>query len=427
MRTPEHLHLVSVEPNGSEQLWPYTSRRESHDSATLPINVVVRKNAPYVRYLLTSSTGATWEPSESVADNASAGNDSSVESGVVLNGSSVEWTSARGSVRYTYVYNRTDGTGRWIDETYQLHDGTYLGTRYHLRLYEVGTGANRWTAIQAHSEHWDWFRLRHTVDSVDGAQDYMEGEFFGMWFLAEVDRIRFANGGALDADGWVSIIRLTNRDIVPPTPMSIGGIVGVVALRHGIARNRPRAVRTVRRLRRNWPIDPRYLALSVSLLLFPLAVRVSGITLERTFPTTSPKIFAGVLYLVVVVGIPACAFLGSRGLPDDSAPIGAAVAFGGGVLLDYAYLGAAVTGPDCSSPLDCSRPVGRDRRLTTRPGTGSPPSVRSPGSSPSPSRCSTSTERLPTSPDRRVDCRRPAVHSPGDARFRSTRRATGTR
>ena len=59
------------------------------------------------------------------------------------------------------------GDGEWLQQRYQLHGGTYLGTRHHIRAF-APSERPQWTALQAHSEHWDWFRLRHIVTDVRG-------------------------------------------------------------------------------------------------------------------------------------------------------------------------------------------------------------------------------------------------------------------
>ncbi|MFC7194450.1 hypothetical protein ACFQL4_06885 [Halosimplex aquaticum] len=112
--------------------------------------------------------------------------------------------AARGAKRFLYVHDRAlteegpnettrrpyralpftggvgEAGGEWIDETYQLHDGKYFASRYHLRVYESPYESDEWVAIQAHSDHWDWFRLRHTVHDTENAQDYVESEFWGI-------------------------------------------------------------------------------------------------------------------------------------------------------------------------------------------------------------------------------------------------------
>ncbi|MFC6730926.1 hypothetical protein ACFQDG_19925, partial [Natronoarchaeum mannanilyticum] len=128
------------------------------------------------------------------------------------NGTAVAWESARGATRYTYVANvaREDGTpaGYWMAESGQFHDGDYLGSRYHVRLYEPIDDEERWVAMQAHQEHWDWFGLRHSVDSNERAQQYVEADFMGQPFVDSVSREYYATSDPLDTDGWVTEIEL---------------------------------------------------------------------------------------------------------------------------------------------------------------------------------------------------------------------------
>jgi hypothetical protein len=45
----------------------------------------------------------------------------------------------------------------------------------HVRAYAVDD--ENWTGMQAHDEHWDWFRLRHTVDDVAGSREFVAADF----------------------------------------------------------------------------------------------------------------------------------------------------------------------------------------------------------------------------------------------------------
>lgn len=336
--TPESLQIITVDRNSSAQLWPYTSRKKRFDSATLPINIVVLKHPLYVRYLLETTTDAQWERIDPPGVGDADSNASAVSSGVVLNGTRIKWQSARGSTRYSYIHQPERGEGRWVKETFQVHDGTYLGTRYHLRLYGGGSGTEQWTAIQAHREHWDWFRLRHTVDSVDRAQDYVERGFYETWFVESIDRNRFANGGALDADGWVTVIRLTKRSIRVPSIGGFGFLVvlgAVLRIRHAGMRSYTATIKTELS---NLSFDSGYLPLVVLLALIPLAIRLAGTTFEGAFPGHSPKLIAGVLYPTLIISIPAVAWRFSVALDTYGAAITTAAAFGSGMLLDYSYL-----------------------------------------------------------------------------------------
>jgi hypothetical protein len=94
-----------------------------------------------VHTALTRRVALEWteEIPEDEADDGSVAHDP-----IVVNRSAenvtgvVSWQRARGSSRYTYV--EVDGEGRWIDESYQLHAGTYFGSRQHVRAYEDPQG-----------------------------------------------------------------------------------------------------------------------------------------------------------------------------------------------------------------------------------------------------------------------------------------------
>ena len=140
---------------------------------------------------------------------------------VVVNGSGVAWADTRGATRYIYV--ETERGDRWMTGTEQLHDGAYLGSRLHVRLYEVDGGGGTLTAVQAQHEHWDWFRLRRTVGSVSRGQYAVEQEFYGTGLIRDVSRDRFGNGGILDADDWVTVVDLVERGGRSRLPRSRSG------------------------------------------------------------------------------------------------------------------------------------------------------------------------------------------------------------
>lgn len=96
-----------------------------------------------IRAALTDRSGLDFE--RLTAREAGAGNDSyEVEPGET----DIEWNEDNGSARYTYV--RTAEGGQWLAESYQYHDGAYLGDRHHLRAYEDPD--SNFTTIQTHRE-----------------------------------------------------------------------------------------------------------------------------------------------------------------------------------------------------------------------------------------------------------------------------------
>ncbi|WP_123533668.1 hypothetical protein [Halosimplex salinum] len=240
-----------VEPKPGENVfWPYTSRRRSPSGQTLAINVVVYADADSVRFHLSERSGARWNETEAQWQDVDPdeGEQSEVDA---ANQTVVEWAAARGAKRYLYVHNlalteeRPNSTtrrpfraapftgglpentgGRWIDEQYQLHDGRYFGSRYHLRVYESPFESDEWVAIQAHSDHWDWFRLRHTVHDTENAQNYVEREFMRNPAVDTVWRMYLDNERGSRSDGWATVIDFRGGG----TPFPDVGTAGFAAL-----------------------------------------------------------------------------------------------------------------------------------------------------------------------------------------------------
>jgi hypothetical protein len=339
--TAEDVKLVSISENGTARLWPYTSRKEKFSTLTLPINVIVREDAGTTRRVLAGT--AKWETSDPEGE------------AVVINGTGVSWAETEGATRYTYV--QTASGGEWLTEAYQLHDGTYLGRRTHLRLYEGGGRNDSWTAVQAHTEYWDWFRLRHSVGSVAKGQYAVERDLYGTGLIDGVRRERYANGGVLDADGWVTVVDLVDWKVRPTGATGASGtgepvaardpspfaptVLSPVALGLAMAMSGQLATagRTVGRTVVTDRVTRHHVGLFLALALVLPAVRATSVALEQQFFAHAPKLVAAPMYLVLALGIPAAAVaFGSRLAADDGFVV-AVVALGLGILLDYLTLG----------------------------------------------------------------------------------------
>lgn len=327
--TASDVKLVEVTPESDETLWPFTSRRRRFETLTLPINVVIAGNASRVRAVLSSRDERARR--DAVAP---------------------RWRPAHGATRYTYVHGSSPATRGWMDETFQLQDGDYFGTRYHVRAYEGGTGDTRWTALQVHHEHWDWFRLRHTVGSTARGQRYVERQLYGRPAVASVQRRRFANGGPIDADGWATAVSLAGVAVESGVlgGLSLAVLVGVgLGRRSGdgteddtVAETNGGAWASLRRFAADHAPPRRRVGLAVSLLVFPPGVRAASLVVEHRLPALAPRPIAATGYALLAVGLPACAAVRSRGLePGVSAPLaGASVTLG--FLLDYVALDVTV-------------------------------------------------------------------------------------
>ncbi|WP_458207578.1 hypothetical protein [Haladaptatus sp. NG-SE-30] len=332
-KDPDEVRMVSPKENSTAELWPFTSRQKSFDSLTLPINAIVQGHSARVKMQLRNQRDAQWN-NDSNEWQGIRQEDSPEGSG----DSADRWSKTTGAVRYTYI-KAPGSRGGWVAETAQLHDGTYFGSRYHLRLYEGGQGNNTWTAIQAHHEHWDWFRLRHSVGSLSKAQYYLDSQYYGKWYVDDISRKRYANGGIIDTDGWVSVVDLRQETDLRPVPAALFGLLLLGSV--GIQGSVKESIRELSSLLSN-ETTQRGGALAVSLFSLPLVVRATSIFVETTFPFVPVKAIAGVGYLTFVIGLP----LAAIGLPNGRRSLDwfvvAVVGLGLGFLMDYQSIGVNV-------------------------------------------------------------------------------------
>lgn len=293
-----------VERGGA--IWPYTSRSRSVDGRTLAVNVVVTGDPVAVKRLLIGRTPAEWE---------GATNDTRA----VVDTDGVHWRQARGAARYTFV-RPPDGDGRWVPADYQLASGDYLGTRLHVRAYPAPS--DDWTALQAHQEYWDWFRLRHTVTGVAPAGRFVAEDFRHHPSVSEVRRLDHGHRGGGSA-GWLSVVE------VALTALLLGGIAG------SAPSAAPRIRRTLRRGASGLP-------LAAGLGALFLGVRATGIALETSFPRIDPRLFAAVLYPALAAGLPALVWRLAPGRRPWAAFALAGVGLGAGIGVDFWTLGVTV-------------------------------------------------------------------------------------
>ncbi len=306
-----------IEVGGDYRLWPYTSRTPSVEGRTLAVNVVFHADAETTREAIEGQSDADWEETDENESEAT-GDPEEVREFVER-----DWDDARSSTRYTYV--RGPGGGIWLTETFELHDGTYLGTRDHLRAYESPDGS--YTAVQAHEEYYDWFRLRHTVPEIDAPATRLEDEFIHGNRTAEVRReYRGIDGGW--SDGWISVIELAT--VVTAT--------GALLRR----RTREAAVDLLHRVRAEAVRHADAATLGIALGAVLIGVRVAGITLETAYPSVPPKAFAVPLYLVIAVGLPALVVARADRCDQSAAFLGVVVGLGTGFVVDFASLGVVV-------------------------------------------------------------------------------------
>jgi len=312
---PEVDEESLMEVDGEYHVWPYTSRSESVEGRTLAINVVFRDDGESVRQALEARPDADWEETDEEEGDA--------ESDLVREIVVRDWEDAHGSTRYTYF--RGPSGGAWVTESFELHDGEYLGSRDHIRAYESPDEA--YTAVQVHEEYYDWFRLRHTVPDISDPAVRIEDDFIQSSLGEGVSReYRGIDGGL--SDGWITVIELA---------MTVS-VLGAL-LRRG---TRAAAVELAHRVRREAKRHTDAALLGIALAAVFIGVRVAGVALETAYPALPPKAIAGPLYLVIAVGLPALVVAGAEETDSTAAFLGVSVGLGTGFVLDFAALGVAI-------------------------------------------------------------------------------------
>ena len=396
---PSAPAVVSFDDSESG-FWEYLSPRKGFQKRS-PINVIVRGDVADVERVLVEASDGDWSeindseeaavpetyalvggngsdnetqspsetpPNESLASESidsalneptdSATNATDDDTSAKLRGRLPEfnWGEADGGVRYAYVDPGPNESGYWTTETRQLEDGDYYGQRYHIRLYESPNEADDWVAMQTHSEHFDWFTLRHRVHGSQAAQRKVESNFIDHPQIDvedDVQRIYLGNSNSSDADGWATVVDLAGLLVVPT-------LVGIQARRreahgtasadHVIGRLSQRTTDAIdthltdadrRRLAAAFArLEGGHFLLAFAVIALLLGVRAGGIVLEHRATFLTPHQIAALLYPVIGLGIPTATYLIARGLTRRlDAAVVAAGSLALAIWLDYGTLG----------------------------------------------------------------------------------------
>jgi len=324
--TPAEDRVIAPTENGT-QLWPYTSRGESTEQRTLAINLLVKGSPEDVKTTLLDRTEFGFEEmSEDEEDAEEKTYQIEIES------NNIEWDDAHGSTRFTYV--ETSDGGKWMDESYQLHAGEYMGARDHIRAYEDPEG--EWTAIQIHDEYFDMFRLRHTVTGAQRPARTLEREFIGQPFVEEVTATHHGLLGGR-SDGWLTAVELTKIELPWHELLALFAVASFIS-----ATSRRAAVDLAENFI-EWSEQNRHgYIMFGSLIGLILSIRSVGIALERAYPEISPQLFATGLYPLMALGPLVIVVVFARRLDPLPAFGFAATGLAMGLALDMLWLGVEV-------------------------------------------------------------------------------------
>lgn len=325
-QTPETVELAGSEliepvPNRSK-LWPYTSRSRSVEGRTLGINLILVGDQTAVEQFFRREATGNWTRRPHPAEARDGGADV-----LPIEPTGPAWGEGYASTRYTLIVPAGREESLWVEETYELFDGAYLGDRYHIRAY-APPGEEKWTALQAHREYWDWFRLRHTVTSVATARLYIEDDLRATAPIEGMTVRQRGGPGPLDSSGWVTIVEFLAVLVLLGTLRESRGKSGCLQSRfEGVWSN----------VRGGHP--GRRIGLLGGLPVLYIGIRLGAIGFESVLVTITPKVIVAVLYPVLVVGTPLLADRFSRPLGAATAFLFATAGLMLAFLLDFAVLG----------------------------------------------------------------------------------------
>ena len=324
-----------IQPGDSDHfLWPYTSRHRTVEARTLAINVVIHGEPDHVKRALTQTLDGNWtevEGDESIASEAENATDENAtgdggnltddgndtggnvtdEDGSNDDALAPEWRNAEGAARYTYVTTDPRESGEWVTADYQLASGTYFGERTHIRAYT--SERLNWTALQAHEEYWDWFRLRHTVTGVAPGARFVEQDLRDEPGVDSISRVYHGLDGG-GSDGWLTVIELTSAMLLFGFSIQFGARV----------------------------VNSRDLLLPVTLTALVLGVRTLGVVMETTIPGANPKIIAGGLYPVLAFGPPIAVSWLARERPEGRVMVATVGGLGAGFAIDFGLVSVSM-------------------------------------------------------------------------------------
>lgn len=322
--SPYASEVIEPVPNGST-LWPYTSKTRSVEGRTLGMNLIVVGDRSTVQSYFRRHAEGNWTRRPHPAEPKDGG-----DAVLPIEDTGPVWEEGYASTRYTHIIPADSGEGIWVDEAYELFDGTYLGSRYHTRAY-VPPAEENWTALQVHREYWDWFRLRHTVTSVATAQRYVEADLRANAPIEPMSMRYLTAPGPLDSSGWVTIVEF----------VAILALLGALRV-PGIPARRLQS-----RFVKHWSKMPgkhpdRMIPVLVGIPAIYMGVRIGAIALESAMAGTTPKVIVAALYPVLALGLPYVADRFSRPVRPENAFLHATVGLAIAFFLEFTYLGLEI-------------------------------------------------------------------------------------
>ena len=125
------------------------------------------------------------------------------------------WKNASGGNQYVYIDNTAHGgIAYWQTTSYQLEEGSYFGTRHHVRVfsgsYDSHGQFDHWSVGAVHKEQWNGFG--HTILSWESAETELKNDLNGKTGVGSIGNLSIGNSGYYQGkynDGTAKKIQFT--------------------------------------------------------------------------------------------------------------------------------------------------------------------------------------------------------------------------
>lgn len=187
--------------------------------------------------------------------------------------------------------------------------------------------------VQAPTEYFDWFTLRHTVAGTENGQRYVAADVAGHSTVEVVRHTHLGNADSWDSEGRATVVELA---LVLPVLL-----LGRVPFGRWTSRLTGAGRQWLHESRRR--VSWRHVLLAGTVVGLLLGVRLAGIGLERHAGFSSMTPIAALLFPFVSVGIPLATYgIARRMEPHVTTPLTAGLGLSVAIMLDLLHVGGDV-------------------------------------------------------------------------------------
>lgn len=110
------------------------------------------------------------------------------------------WKNAWGATQYVYVDETSHGgSAHWQSNNFQLEEGSYFGTRQHLRIFDGGNSAHDsfkyWSVGATHKETWNGSGHTLVSNAWETSESHLKSDLSSTSGILSVGTINLSNSG----------------------------------------------------------------------------------------------------------------------------------------------------------------------------------------------------------------------------------------